>query len=248
MGGYFHDTPQGCENDIPLVNALEIPTRKHCASLAWVGPMRVEPRLLVKVVTQFDDSDDFLLASDAFDFHFYVVHLVQRGVRGIDLIRFIRRSSTAGILALSNQAGDDFVAALDAGADMVLSQDAPAEHLSAAINAVQRRQHQAGPAVSAAWTLFEERAVLQAPDGTQIPLSDGDLAIMRCFAAANGGRVDRQVLMEQLWGKRTASMDNALHATLFRLRKRIEQAGQTLVPVHAVSKVGYEFRAPLVRA
>lgn len=207
--------------------------------------MRAEPRLLVKVVTQFDDSDDFLLAPNAFDFNFFVVHLVQRGVRGIDLIRFIRRRSAAGMLALSNRAGDDFVAALDAGADMVLSQDAPVEHLSAAINAVQRRLRQAAPA---AWTLFEERAVLQAPDGTQIPLSDSDLAIMRCFAAADGGRVDRQVLMEQLWGSHAASMDNALHATLFRLRKRIEQAGQALVPVHAVSKVGYEFRAPLVRA
>jgi len=38
-----------------------------------------------------------------------------------------------------------------------------------------------------------------------------------------------------------------LHATLYRLRKRIEQSGQSLVPVHAVARVGYEFRAPLVR-
>lgn len=240
--------PPGCENNIPLVNTLDSPTRKHCASLAWIGPMRAEPRQLVEAVTQFDDSDDFLLAPNAFDFNFFVVHLVQRGVRGIDLIRFIRRRSAAGMLALSNRAGDHFVAALDAGADMVLGEDAPVDHLSAAISAVQRRLRQAAPAVLAAWTLFEERAVLQAPDGTQIPLSDGDLAIMRCFAAADGGRVDRQVLMEQLWGSHAASMDNALHATLFRLRKRIEQAGQALVPVHAVSKVGYEFRAPLVRA
>ncbi len=198
-------------------------------------------------VTQFQDSDDFLLAPNAFDFDFFVVQLAQRGVRGIDLIRLIRRRSTAGILALSHEAHDEFVAALDSGADMVIARDAPAEHLLAAIAAVQRRVRQGLASTQEVWKLQEDRAVLLAPDGTQIDLSASDLAIMQCFAAAAGGQVSREVLREQLWGSNAASMDNALHATLYRLRKRIEQAGQALVPVHAVAKVGYEFRAPLVR-
>lgn len=229
------------------MNSSEAPIRKSRSSLAWIGQVGVATRSLADTVTQFEDSDDFLLAPSAFGFEFFVVQLDQRGVRGIDLIRLIRRRSTAGILALSNEANDEFVAALDSGADMVLNRAAPFDHLLAAIGAVRRRLYQGVASAEGRWKLFEERSVLQAPDGTQIPLSDSDLSIMRCFVAADGGRVDRRVLIEQLWGASTESMDNALHATLYRLRKRIEQAGQALVPVHAVSRVGYEFRAPLVR-
>lgn len=206
-------------------------------------------RSFAEAVTVFEDSDDFLLAANAFDFDFYVLHLSQRGVRGIDLIRLIRRRSAAGIVALWDQDQDEFALALDSGADMVLSQSAPANHLAAAVQAVRRRMplSNASPPGQGIWTLLDERSMLQAPDGTQIALSSSDLVIMQCFAAAEGGKVARQMLVERLWGGNAESMDNALHATLYRLRKRIEQAGQALVPVHAVARMGYEFRAPLMR-
>lgn len=214
-------------------------------------------RSLADTVTVFEDSDDFLLAPNAFEFDFYVLHLSQRGVRGIDLIRLIRRRSSAGIVALSDGHEDghphahhkDFALALDSGADMVLSHATPAGDLAAAIKAVRRRMQlsDASSPGHGSWTLLDERAVLQAPDGTQIALSASDLAIMRCFAEAEGGKVDRQMLVERLWGRSAGPMDNALHATLYRLRKRIEQSGQALVPVHAIARMGYEFRAPLIR-
>ncbi|WOB09971.1 winged helix-turn-helix domain-containing protein [Piscinibacter gummiphilus] len=202
---------------------------------------------------RFQDSDDFLLSANAYDFDLYVVELAQQGVRGIDLVRLIRRRSVAGIVALGGEEGSEFVQALESGADMVLKADAPADHLSAGVAAVWRRlQSTAAGAPGAApnpWTLLESRGVLQAPDGTEITLSESDLAIVRCFADAEGAKVERRTLIERLWGPDAApaSTENALHATLYRLRKRIEQAGQAFVPVHAVARVGYEFRAPLVR-
>lgn len=229
--------------------SLEPSVRNHPAALAWVGhaPERAEGQ--TPNTTWFDDSDDFLLSPQAFDFPCYVVCLEQQGVPGLDLIRLIRRRSSAGILAISNPHEEGFVAALDAGADMVLRQGAPGDHWRAAIQAVGRRSGAAAQAVSAApWRLLEADAVLLAPDGTRITLGESDLAVMRCFARAEGGRVARRALIESLWGEGKESVDNALHVALFRLRKRIEQAGQALVPVHSVSKVGYEFRAPLVRA
>lgn len=225
-------------------------TASH-ASLAWIGQAPGQPLPWVEVVTLFEDSDDFLLSPRAFDFDFYVVHLAQRGVGGLDLVRLIRRRSAAGMVAISQGESDAFVAALDSGADMVLVQAAPADHLRAAMAAVQRRLHQEVPEGQGLWTLLEQRSVLLTPDATQIPLSDSDLAIMRCFAAAKGGRVERRTLIEHLWGPSTESMDNALHATLYRLRKRIEQSGKSgrmAAPIHAVSRVGYEFRAPLMRS
>ncbi len=243
---FFFCPPSHCA--LPVNPSLEPSHRKHHAAPAWIGGAPALPGLLAAKMAWFDDSDDFLLSPQAFDFPCYVVCLEQRGVPGLDLIRLIRRRSSVGILAISNPENEGFVAALEAGADMVLRQDAPEDHVRAAIRAVVRRSAGAAQAASQApWQLLEEQSVLQAPDGTRIALGESDLAIMRCFARAEGGRVARRALIESLWGDGRESMDNALHVTLYRLRKRIEQAGQALVPVHSVSKVGYEFRAPLVR-
>jgi len=220
----------------------------HHRPLAWIGAGALASGLAAAALQSFDDSDDFLLAPEPYGFDFYVVQLAQRGVRGVDLVRLIRRRSAAGIIALSNERQDEFVAACEAGADMVLSQHAPAEHLLAAMTAVRRRIHLQAKAAATgaeAWRLLADSATLQAPDGTRIALSESDLAIMLCFAHADGGRVERRQLVECLWGEQADAMDNALHATLYRLRKRIELASQTLAPVRAVAKVGYEFRAPL---
>lgn len=230
-----------------MIRPLEPLSNIH-AAIAWIGRAPARPWPQAANVTRYDDSDDFLLSHGAFDFPFYGVCLAQQGVPGLDLIRLLRRRSKAGILAVSNRAGEGFVAALEAGADMVLPEDAPDGHFQAAILAIQRRSGSgAQGVVQAPWMLLEEQAILQAPDGTRIPLGDSDLAVMRCFARTEGGRVARRALIECLWGDGADDMDNALHVTVYRLRKRIEQAGQALVPVHSVSRVGYEFRAPLVR-
>src|SRR4051812_32170277 len=96
-------------------------------TLAWIGPAPVPPRALSDEVTGFGDSDDFLLSPEAFGFDFYVVQLAQQGVRGVDLIRLIRRRSVAGIVAIGDAAHDEFVQALDCGADMVLPPDPPTD-------------------------------------------------------------------------------------------------------------------------
>lgn len=219
-------------------------------ALAWVGDLRAPPAGLADVVTTFTDSDDFLLAPDAFGFDFYVVLLAQRGVRGVDLVRLIRRRSTAGVLVLEEARTGEFALALDSGADMVLPEGASDDELSAAVSAVHRRASESGShsVANRPWTLVEETSTLHAPDGTAIALSQSDLALVQCFAEAHGGKVERRVLVQRLWGEQAGEMENALHATVYRLRKRIEQAGQPVAPLHAVAKVGYEFRAPLVRA
>lgn len=213
--------------------------------LAWVGPRWRSDSALPWAVTVFEDSDDFLLSAAPFDFEVFVIRSSQHGVGGLDLIRIIRRRTTAGILALCDRPRDDFASYLDGGADMVLGMDVPLDHLRAGISALARRAGQGRKAEYSAWKLLESQATLETPEGAHIPLSETDLTILRCFAA-NGGKAERGELIERLWGAEAAAMDNALHATVYRLRKRIEQAGQARAPLHAVSRVGYEFRAPLV--
>lgn len=124
---------------LPVNSSLETSISTIHAALAWIGHAPAPPWPDAANMTRFDDSDDFLLSHRAFDFPFYVVCLEQQGVPGLDLIRLIRRRNNAGILAISNQEGEGFVSALEAGADMVLRRDAPEDHLQAAILAIQRR-------------------------------------------------------------------------------------------------------------
>lgn len=44
----------------------------------------------------------------------------------------------------------------------------------------------------------------------------------------------------------TEEPDNALSATIYRLRRRIERATDCVVPLQSLSRVGYVFKGPLV--
>lgn len=215
------------------------------APLAWVG-RTAAPAELSAAVTHFDDGDDFLLHPAAYDFRFFVVQLEQRGVCGFDLLRLIRRHSTAGVLALGVGVPGEWARALEAGADMLLPLDATDDDVCKAVAVVMHRFAQVPAQALQPWTLCVRRALLQAPDGTEIALSQTDLTLLQCFAEAPGGRAERKVLVRRLWGDEVGPMDNALHAVVYRLCKRIQLAGQAVVPVHTVTGVGYEFRAPLI--
>lgn len=222
-------------------------TSPKLSSLVWIGTAPHQHCAIAAQAEHFEDSDDFLLSAEAYDYGFYVVHMEQRGVPAVDLIRLVRRRSGAGLVAVGAVAHARFAAALEAGADAVADMDAPAEYLQAVVAAVRRRV--ASVAVNTAtrseWELLESQSTLHAPDGTAIALSHSDLTIMRSFALAGGTTVRRSHLTQTLWGETKESMDGALHAALYRLRKRIEHAGQPLWPIYAVAGVGYEFRAPL---
>lgn len=210
--------------------------------LAWVGGTPPVFDAWPATPTVFEDSDDLLLSPLAFEYDLYVVQLQQPGVSGLDLLRLIRKRSQAPLVALGST--DDLVRALDTGADMLLPPSSDGAQVAAALRAVQRRV-QAGQAVEPAWVLDDARALLSAPGGQDIALSDSELLVMRCFAESDGQPVPRSQMMQRLWGQVDSSMDNALHATVYRLRRRIEQAGCPMAPIQSVSRVGYSFRAPL---
>ncbi len=217
------------------------------SSLAWIGLHATVARVGQWPVLRFEDSDDFLLSGIAHCFGAYVVESHQRGVSGLDLLRLVRRRSEAVVLLLSADPAQDFVAGLQSGADMVLGLDAPLEHVAAALAAMERRRGQVQTATGC-WTLDRRQLVLMAPDGTRIALTDSDVVILQAVADAPDQRVPRELLLQRLWGTDGADMDNALHATVYRLRKRIEKNGKLLSPLQAVSRVGYEFRARLQQA
>ena len=196
-------------------------------------------------VDVFADSNDLLAHVDPYRYDFYVVDLNLPGVDGVNLIKVLRLRSAVGVLVVSGQLGPEvFTSVMGAGADMYLAKPVQFEQVAIAIKAVQRRAG-ATSAGNPAWRLDRRAQQLLAPDGARVDLSELDLAVVECFITANGEAVSRDELRNQLGQGADSPAADSLNATIYRLRRRIEKATPTSVPLQSKSRVGYVFRAPL---
>jgi len=57
--------------------------------------------------------------------------------------------------------------------------------------------------------------------------------------------VSRDTLRQKLGRTDDNDAADGLNATIYRLRRRIERATPTIVPLQSKSRVGYVFRAPI---
>ena len=197
-------------------------------------------------VSSYLDSDDFLTSRNAFDFDFYLVDLMLPGVDGLDLIRLVRRRSDAGIVVVSARLGSEVLdTVLTAGADMYLAKPLRFEQILLATQAVLRRAS-IGAKPQPPWQLDRAASTLTTPLGVAVRLSETDLAVLACFAEADGAVVTRASISARLGREQTAESDNWLHATIYRLRRRLEQATEEPVPLQSQARVGYVFRSKLI--
>lgn len=199
-------------------------------------------------VQAYGDSSDLLADIEPYRFDFYVLDLMLPGVDGAELIRILRKRTQAGVLIVSGRLGPEvFAEVINAGADMYLTKPVTFEQVELAIRAVHRRIMTTAKTATA-WKLDNRRSVLTAPDGQIVELSPTDLLLMECFLRAQGEVVSRDQIRDLLGHNNAADSDNSLHATIYRLRRRIEKVTPLAVPLQSQQKVGYQFRAPLVAA
>lgn len=196
-------------------------------------------------VESFSDSNDLLAHEHAFDFEFFVTDLMLPGVQGAELIKVLRRRTSAGVLAVSGKLGaDTFKDVITAGADMYLSKPVQFDQIGLAIEAVQRRVGAREP-LQNTWRLDRRHGQLLSPDGARIDLSETDCALVECFVEAEGAVVSRETLLQRLGRTSAQASSGGLNAIIFRLRRRIERATPETVPLQTKSGIGYAFRAPL---
>lgn len=205
-------------------------------------------RTLGIATTTFASGDELVTDPRGFSFDFYVLDLGLQGVDGVDLIRLLRRRTNAGILVVSGRLGAGvFEQVVQAGGDMYLAKPIRFDQVAIAVTAIHRRAATT-PGMHGAWRLERAARQLVAPDGVTIELSEGDAAILECFAGVEGAAVSRDALRAKLGVAADAYSDNTLSATIYRLRRRIERATPTAVPLHAQPRLGYVFKAPLTLA
>ncbi|MBF5002621.1 response regulator transcription factor [Diaphorobacter caeni] len=225
---------------LPVTLALVDDDTEYCEFLAQhLRAQGVE-------VQAYSDSSDLLADMAPYRFDFYVLDLMLPGVDGAELIRILRKRTQAGVLIVSGRLGPEvFAEVINAGADMYLTKPVTFEQVELAIRAVHRRIMTTAKTATA-WKLDKRRSVLTAPDGQTVELSPTDLILMNCFLKAQGATVTREQIRELLEGTSAAESDNSLHATIYRLRRRIERVTPLAVPLQSQQKVGYQFRAPLI--
>ena len=197
-------------------------------------------------VHAYGDSSDLLADMEPYRFDFYVLDLMLPGVYGSELLRILRKRTQAGVLVVSGRLGPEvFAEVINAGADMYLAKPVTFEQVELAIRAVHRRI-MATVNNATAWRLNAKRSELTTPDGQTVELSAIDLTLMQCFLDAAGAVVSRDHIRQLLANTSAAESDNSLHATIYRLRRRIERATPLAVPLQSQQRVGYQFRAPLI--
>ncbi|MDR2333180.1 response regulator transcription factor [Diaphorobacter ruginosibacter] len=225
---------------LPVTLALVDDDTEYCEFLAeHLRAQGVE-------VQAYTDSSDLLADIAPYRFDFYVLDLMLPGVDGSELVRILRKRTQAGVLIVSGRLGPEvFAEVINAGADMYLTKPVTFEQVELAIRAVHRRIMTTAKTATA-WKLDKRRSMLTAPDGQTVELSPTDLVLMECFLKAQGAVVTREQIRELLEGTSAAESDNNLHATIYRLRRRIERVTPLAVPLQSQQKVGYQFRAPLI--
>ncbi len=198
-------------------------------------------------VRTFSDSGAFLTSVDAFDHDFYLIDLDLPGVDGLEVVRLLRRRSEAGIVVVSSRPGDAVLDdALKAGADMLLAKPVPFERTLLAIQAVARRCLAIRPSLT--WCLNRGTRTLKTPQGVNVALLEVDVRMLECFVDTDGAPVQRDVICARLGRDADVANQNGLHAAIYRLRRRIEQATEEVVPLQSKPRVGYHFRGRLVTA
>jgi two-component system, OmpR family, response regulator len=195
--------------------------------------------------THYLDSNEALAAEGVFDHDFYLVDLMLPGIDGLDVIRLLRRRTDSGVVVISGRMGDQvFDEALTAGADMYLAKPVRFEQILLAVKAVERRAIARAQSADT-WRLDSKAMLLSTPKKITVRLSETDLVLMRCFLEAEGEIVSQATIFERLGKEQTADTDNWLHATVYRLRRRLEQATDEPVPLQSRPRAGYIFRAKL---
>ncbi len=173
-----------------------------------------------------------------------VVDLNLPGEDGLNLARRVRAAQPGiGIIMLTARSQSvDKTTGYQSGADIYLTKPTSIEELSAALQAVARRlkpvaAHAASPA--AAFALDRTRVLLTGPAG-QVSLNALEATVLSALCSALGQRMENWQLVKLL-SKSEASYTKArLEVLIFRLRKKLVQAGADEHAIKVIRQVGYQ--------
>ena len=175
---------------------------------------------------------------------------------GLDLLREIRSRSDVPVIIMTGYRCDevDCVVGLELGADDYLIKPFGLRELQARVRAVLRRREAGATAPSSGlergrcqfggWQLDRRQRHLTAPDGSPIPLTKGEYALLSAFLEAPQRPLSREHLV-QATRVHEDVFDRSIDVQILRLRRKLEIDPSEPRIIQTERGVGYVFALPV---
>lgn len=189
---------------------------------------------------------------------------------GFDVCKALRNADYSGpvIFVTARTSEQDKLLGFELGADDYVTKPFDLRELLARIKAVLRRTfrgngegagaapppHPPAPGGTApagdrcrfaGWLLDRGARRLNAPDGADVPLTNGEFELLSVFAAHPGRVLSRDFLLENTRGREAGPFDRTVDVQIGRLRKKIEPDPQDPRILKSVRGAGYILVAPV---
>jgi len=172
-----------------------------------------------------------------------VLDLMLPGMNGMELCRRLRRESqtrrTPIIMLTAKTSEADRIAGLDIGADDYIAKPFSVRELLARVRAVLRRiDDEAGERYEDGRLTIDYADVRAACDGVNVKLTNKEFQLLSTLAKKRGRVVNRQQILDQVWGYSYYGDARTLDVHIRRLRQKLGACGDC---IETVVGVGYRF-------
>jgi len=199
-------------------------------------------RELGHVVEQAFDGEAGLKAAESGAYDVLVLDRMLPKLDGLEIVRQLRAAgSTAPILILSAlDEVDERVQGLRAGGDDYLAKPYHLEELAARLDALARRQGDAGPAgkLRVADLELDSRARKVTRGGRKIDLTTREFQLLEFLMRHTGQVVTRTMILEGVWDYHFDPKTNVIDVHISRLRQAIDKGFERQL-LHTVRGAGY---------
>lgn len=182
------------------------------------------------------------VAAEAFDVVLLDINL--DGMDGFEVIRLLReKGNHIPVMVVSGRTEDvDMLYSLEIGADDYITKPFNPVTLAAKVKALIRRSHTSGAniPIEVGPFRFDNETLKLFKNGTELPLSAKESAIMKLFLDNPNRIFSKSSLYDLIWGS-TMVDDSAIVVYINRLRNKIEDDPSRPRYIQTVRGLGYRF-------